>query len=808
MNWRGDDRAQSVQVGAILLFATLVIALSIYQATVVPSQNADVEYQHSQTTQNQLTDVRNGILRSAATGTTQPASVTLGTQYPSRVFLMNPPPATGTLSTSDAEELRLTNVAASNPETDDFFESRSDAWRSQTKTLSYEPDYNEYDNAPTLLYESSILSNYYPNSDGEPAVPLSDQLLVNEDSKTITLVALNGSLSTTRASSVSVEPAALSAPYQSIPVEPDSGTTMTLTVPTRVSPGTLASRTSLSAANVSPGPTPNTVNVTLTGEYTLRTAKVGVGTGTTEPGARYLTTPRDDRTVQSGETFTVVARDAFNNPVEGGVEVSLNTSAVEESNTTFVSEDGTATFTYTGGNQDFRATIDGSGDEYEVVFEGSARSVGPGNGTGSTTLAWDTARIQSTNPNVNCDGDRCEWRGGLSNPRDIELFADYGDGRQFASTSFATNGTGVVTNLNPNPGYSDSTGTASTTATVSNTGSVKVYATGANTEDVFTLNVSDTGPEEQGVYYRYYEGDYGGGGMPNFDTQTPVETGTIGTFDIDAADRRADNFGYQFTAYIDVSETGSYTFYTNSDDGSRLFIDGNRVVDNPGEHPPQEQSGTVTLSEGRHNVTVTYFEAGGGQELTASWEGPGITKQEIPTSVLTPRAPSGGDSAGPPSTINNVEYEGGLTTMESQSGVQFDIRNVGSQFARVAAVVLESASSDTEYLYNAGGREVEVFGGDSVGYATDQTRAQDAYQADGTTGIDFTQNAVLSTSEGGETATVSLRDFGSKSSPNSNTHTEYDFSGLTRVASGDDWDVSVTMQFENRGDVTYYFQEA
>ncbi|WP_353634266.1 Ig-like domain-containing protein [Halobacterium sp. NMX12-1] len=389
MNWRGDDRAQSVQVGAILLFATLVIALSIYQATVVPSQNADVEYQHSQTTQNQLTDVRNGILRSAATGTTQPASVTLGTQYPSRVFLMNPPPATGTLSTSDAGELRLTNVAASNPETDDFFESRSDAWRSQTKTLSYEPDYNEYDNAPTLLYESSILSNYYPNSDGEPAVPLSDQLLVNEDSKTLTLVALNGSLSTTRASSVSVEPAALSAPYQSIPVEPDSGTTMTLTVPTRVSPGTLASRTSLSAANVSPGPTPNTVNVTLTGEYTLRTAKVGVGTGTTEPAEEYLTL------VGSGpgnESVTVEVRDRFNNPVNGvTVNVTAATNPFERASRV-TGDDGRATFEAADGASG-PATLEILGgaahENVTVEVEAAAGPVGPGGSGGRLVYLGD-----------------------------------------------------------------------------------------------------------------------------------------------------------------------------------------------------------------------------------------------------------------------------------------------------------------------------------------------------------------------------------------------------------------------------------
>ena len=116
MRFRDDERAVTVQIGAILLFATIIIALSLYQATVVPSQNADVEYKHSQTVQNQLSDVRNAILRTAGSGNTQPVSVSLGTQYPSRVFLMNPPPATGTIRTGAYENgtVQLSNVDASN----------------------------------------------------------------------------------------------------------------------------------------------------------------------------------------------------------------------------------------------------------------------------------------------------------------------------------------------------------------------------------------------------------------------------------------------------------------------------------------------------------------------------------------------------------------------------------------------------------------------------------------------------------------------------------------------------------------------
>jgi len=442
MNWRGDDRAQSVQVGAILLFATLVIALSIYQATIVPSQNADIEYKHSQTVQNQLTDVRNGILRSAATGTTQPASVTLGTQYPARVFLLNPPPSTGTLSTTDPGEIRLSNVAASNPETDDFFQNYSNVWRSPTKALSYEPDYSEYDNAPTLLYESSVLSNYYPSEAGDPAIPVSNQLLVNEDSKTITLVALNGSLSTTRADSVSVEPEALSAPYQPIPVEPASGTTMTLTVPTRVANATLASRTSFSAANVGPGPTPDTVNITLTGNYTLRTAKVGVGSRTTEPDEEYLTLVESE---PSNQSVTVEVRDRYNNPVSG-VRVDASSELAPAFRRT--GDDGRATFKAAGGASG-RATLeilDGDAQENVTVDVEAAVPAGPGGASGRLVQTGNAFAFDGDDPGStpggleltleNTYGSTVNITDVTVEPEDVDLngLSDKADGRGYGQS--------------------------------------------------------------------------------------------------------------------------------------------------------------------------------------------------------------------------------------------------------------------------------------------------------------------------------------------------------------------------------------
>ncbi|MFC6733256.1 hypothetical protein ACFQH3_03725 [Haladaptatus sp. GCM10025707] len=99
----GDSRGQAIQIGAILLFATLIIALSLYQANVVPQNNKDVEFNHNLRVLDQLEDMRNAIVRTAATGTEQPVSITLGTQYDERVFAVNPGPPGGHSKPSRSE---------------------------------------------------------------------------------------------------------------------------------------------------------------------------------------------------------------------------------------------------------------------------------------------------------------------------------------------------------------------------------------------------------------------------------------------------------------------------------------------------------------------------------------------------------------------------------------------------------------------------------------------------------------------------------------------------------------------------------
>ena len=95
-----DDRGQSIQVGAVLIFAALILLLSLYQATVVPQQNEQIEFDHSQQVQGELLDLRNAVASTFGDAARRSVSVRLGTTYPPRFLAVNPPPASLTLITT------------------------------------------------------------------------------------------------------------------------------------------------------------------------------------------------------------------------------------------------------------------------------------------------------------------------------------------------------------------------------------------------------------------------------------------------------------------------------------------------------------------------------------------------------------------------------------------------------------------------------------------------------------------------------------------------------------------------------------
>lgn len=159
----------------------------------------------------------------------------------------------------------------------------------------------------------------------------------------------------------------------------------------------------------------------------------------------------------------------------------------------------------------------------------------------------------------------------------------------------------------------------------------KIGAPGSDTNPGANRTPENPANTVNGLNYSYYHGTWNT--LPNFGALTAVKTGTTATFDLSLRNQE-ENFGFSYTGYVSVPTDGSYTFYTASDDGSRLYIGSTLVVDNDGLHATEERSGTIGLQAGKHAITVNFFEKSGGQTLNVSYAGPSISKQNIPASAL------------------------------------------------------------------------------------------------------------------------------------------------------------------------------
>jgi hypothetical protein len=101
-----------------------------------------------------------------------------------------------------------------------------------------------------------------------------------------------------------------------------------------------------------------------------------------------------------------------------------------------------------------------------------------------------------------------------------------------------------------------------------------------------------------------------------------------------------DSFSVRWTGKVkaDVSET--YTFYTTSNDGVRLWINNQLLVDNWKTHPTTENSGKITLQAGQwYSVRLEYVERKESAVIALAYSSPSTPKQIIPANNLAPSAP-------------------------------------------------------------------------------------------------------------------------------------------------------------------------
>ncbi|WP_440764568.1 hypothetical protein [Natronorubrum sp. DTA7] len=328
---RGDDRAVTVQIGAILLLAIVFSALALYQVNAVPEQNRGVEFDHNERVEGDLLELRDSILTTGTTGTTQGVSIELGTQYESRVAAVNPPHPTGTLQTIESES----NVTIEYPNSaaDDTFETRQ---------LVYEPGYHEYQNAPRTVVEHSLVYNEFDDA----AVSVGEQQLIG--SERITLLLLDGDLHEQTSGTASVSVESLD-PVRTKTLE--SGTKLTL--PTeRIDRWTSEIDDTDGVRHVDSDPDDDTVTIELETEFELEIARVGVGSGGSSDSGFSI---RSDRSSGDGNRTT------------GQYDISFD--GVSGGAATCDSEAGCNYYVSSGSVASFEAIADAEAASFDFAYE-------------------------------------------------------------------------------------------------------------------------------------------------------------------------------------------------------------------------------------------------------------------------------------------------------------------------------------------------------------------------------------------------------------------------------------------------------
>lgn len=139
-----------------------------------------------------------------------------------------------------------------------------------------------------------------------------------------------------------------------------------------------------------------------------------------------------------------------------------------------------------------------------------------------------------------------------------------------------------------------------------------------------------------GVQVAYYQLD--SAVLPPLAALVPEKIATVSSLHVPfswgsfAGSGRSQHVGAMYEALLTVPSDGVYSFELTSEDGSRLTIDDQVVVDNDGVHNRTSSTGAIALRAGAHRARVEYFLREQGSALTLSVWSATLAKQVVPSS--------------------------------------------------------------------------------------------------------------------------------------------------------------------------------
>ncbi|MBS1566738.1 MAG: T9SS type A sorting domain-containing protein, partial [Bacteroidetes bacterium] len=143
------------------------------------------------------------------------------------------------------------------------------------------------------------------------------------------------------------------------------------------------------------------------------------------------------------------------------------------------------------------------------------------------------------------------------------------------------------------------------------------------------------------------------------------------------------NFSVRWSGQVQPLYSETYTFYTQSDDGIRVWVNGQKLIDNWTPHGTIENSGTISLIAGtKYDIVVEYFQQNGGAVASLWWSSPSTAKAIIPASQLFPASSSTTTPPPPPTTgtgtglkgdyYNSMDLSGNIIASQTDATVNFN----------------------------------------------------------------------------------------------------------------------------------------